>query len=571
MITTVFSSIIIATMQFLIVLTTILIASSASSVHVCYVKPSSSSQNCPGQPCLTLDEYTKQQDKYFITGTTFQFIAGNHSLNSTVYIRNESKITLLGHNDSAVNIVSESELAIIYCKNVTNFIVQGITLVFKGNVNNNQSFFIFYESKEIILKKLVFQGKFDSSRNLIRAVIFSYSINATIESCFFEGNSGFYGGAICAWISSDITLNGNTFIANQALFAGGAVFAVNSSMLLKNNTFMQNFAVNNGGAIYLQDTESSITGTLSIFLNNSAKLGAAIFSTTSAVVITSDKTYFIGGRAESAGGAYFGTYSSLSIKTNTLQLFINNSASNNSGGAIHCQYGSLELAGNSQFMNNSVDCDQPLSSGGAMCAIGCNFTLSGTVLLDHNHATKGGAIGAMYSTIFFHGTSIDFFNNWAFLAGGGMGIANSTVTIATEQLNFENNTAGKCGGGILMEFVNVNEVKNISLIGNTAKQGGGIYCIQSSYIVLSGSFINNAATLGGAVLLIQSNASHHNITATDNLGSVFYIIESNATFGGNTEFNRNSASDGGAIAVQRSTLSFEGITVFQDNHAEDVC
>ncbi len=85
----------------------------------------------------------------------------------------------------------------------------------------------------------------------------------TIESCFFEGNTGFYGGSMSAY-DSNITLTNNTFSANRASALGGAIIAQTSSVLLQGNTFLQNFA-QLGGAVNLQGTVLTLNGTLSIF------------------------------------------------------------------------------------------------------------------------------------------------------------------------------------------------------------------------------------------------------------------------------------------------------------------
>lgn len=114
---------------------------------------------------MTLEEYAKQD---VATGVTFQFMAGNHSL---LYIRDVSNITFreTENNSSAINILSESELATINCSNVTNFMVQGTTFkIFTGILSKNLSFLSFIYSKEVYL---IFQGNF---YNLTTAVLFNH-------------------------------------------------------------------------------------------------------------------------------------------------------------------------------------------------------------------------------------------------------------------------------------------------------------------------------------------------------------------------------------------------------------
>lgn len=95
-------------------------------------------------------------------------MAGNHSL---LYIRDVSNITFreTENNSSAINILSESELATINCSNVTNFMVQGTTFkIFTGILSKNLSFLSFIYSKEVYL---IFQGNF---YNLTTAVLFNH-------------------------------------------------------------------------------------------------------------------------------------------------------------------------------------------------------------------------------------------------------------------------------------------------------------------------------------------------------------------------------------------------------------
>lgn len=186
-------------------------------------------------------------------------------------------------------------------------------------------------SKQILLKESAFHGNF-------RAVL-SNHCTVTVENCLFEGNTGFYGGAIHAANGSNITLTGSTFCRNRALLGGGAIY-VSESFLT--------FAVHGEGAMSLQDTAPSLNS-LTIFQNNSAtRFGGAIASSYSGITMTSGTTHFMGNHAEEAGGAYFGNFSALNVDANTQQIFENNSAPYNSGGAVHCQYGSLNLAGTSR-------------------------------------------------------------------------------------------------------------------------------------------------------------------------------------------------------------------------------
>lgn len=63
------------------------------------VKPCNSTANCPGQPCLSLSD---MPGRYFTTGSTFVFLAGNHSLHTVISLTNSSDITLKGVGNGPV-------------------------------------------------------------------------------------------------------------------------------------------------------------------------------------------------------------------------------------------------------------------------------------------------------------------------------------------------------------------------------------------------------------------------------------------------------------------------------------
>ncbi len=234
-----------------------LLASSASSQCVHYVKPNDSAPSCPGQPCLTIDQYASQGDKYFTTGASFLFLPGNYSTSSTVYLQNISDIIFKRKECfSYVIVLCKTAKPFILCKSATNITIQGLTFMLStddvpGNLPSSPALAVF-DSKEILLQNLTFQGTAGLSKTPARAANLSHS-DVEIISCYFEGNTGYYGGAIYASNGSNLTLDGNIFIRNKATISGGAIFTNDSSLVLKEvlgNTFTHNLAEFDGGALY---------------------------------------------------------------------------------------------------------------------------------------------------------------------------------------------------------------------------------------------------------------------------------------------------------------------------------
>ena len=63
-----------------------------------YVRPTEpTNTSCPGQPCLTINQYTNDSDLYFKSNTVFKFLLGTHKLAQSVHIQSIENITLEAH------------------------------------------------------------------------------------------------------------------------------------------------------------------------------------------------------------------------------------------------------------------------------------------------------------------------------------------------------------------------------------------------------------------------------------------------------------------------------------------
>ena len=64
-----------------------------------YVRPTEpTNTSCPGQPCLTLNQYTNDFSHYFASDTVFKFLPGTHLMNRALEIRDIHNISLTGSN-----------------------------------------------------------------------------------------------------------------------------------------------------------------------------------------------------------------------------------------------------------------------------------------------------------------------------------------------------------------------------------------------------------------------------------------------------------------------------------------
>lgn len=97
--------------------------------------------------------------------------------------------------------------------------------------------------------------------------------NLVVNNSYFSSNLGIYGGALYFDKGS---ISNSIFENNLATINGGAIFAYNS-VNLTNNRFIGNIALENGygGAVY---NNGILRVYNSIFINNTANLGAAIYN-----------------------------------------------------------------------------------------------------------------------------------------------------------------------------------------------------------------------------------------------------------------------------------------------------
>ena len=336
------------------ILIVILLVRSASA-HVYYVKLDNYiSQSCPGQPCLTLDQYTRQTPTYFTTGSIFLFLPGNHTLWTTINLTDISDVVFRGLEEQSSDItIIHGNGGNISCAGVINLTFDGLTL----KTANLQV----VRSKGVLLSDSIILDNDVSALNCSNSTI-------TVNNSHFEGNKGDYGGAIHVELLTKLEIIDSTFINNEAHYDGGAIHAENSRVTVKgtsNNikmavTFSQNFATEDGGAMFADNAVVVFSGTVVFFENNySGRDGGGIYSDASSLDFTSSITLFCG-----------------------------NKANKGNGGAIWLGGTYIELSRDTKFINNSAD------NGGALCGLETGLVFNDNVTFSFNLARRGG--GAMY-------------------------------------------------------------------------------------------------------------------------------------------------------------------------------
>ena len=351
-----------------------------------YVKPDNyTSQTCPVQPCLTLDEYAQQAATYFTTGSTFLFLPGNHTLWTTVNLKNVSHVEFRGMGTD-VTIIHGN----ISCRKVNNLTIGGLTL--------KTTIIGVLRSKNILIENSTFLGgalSFYYSGNIIKGgAINAVHTDLNIINSNFIGNSAFYGGSIYI-ACGDLNLINSNFMSGSAYF-GGAIYAKFSNVAMNNNSshngqviFSENMSIIRGGAIFLYRTTAVFKETVVIFEHNSANLGGGIFSIQSSLNFTRTSTnLFIGNTAYTDGGAIWLGFKKMALSRYTNTSFIDNKASSD-GGALYGSNAKMEFSGTITFSNNSAE------RGGGMflLSVTLKFARGMNLTTSYNNALKyGGAI-----------------------------------------------------------------------------------------------------------------------------------------------------------------------------------
>ena len=353
-----------------------------ASAHVRYVKPDNftmASLSCPGQPCLTLHQYTQQTATYFTIGSTFLFLPGYHILLTTINLTGISDIEFrsMEYQSSAITIIHGNG-DISFSKGI-NLNINGLTL--KTTPMN------VFSSKNIVI----------ANSNFLGSSLRCDNSNITVVNCYFKGIRS--GGAISI-VSGDLALINSNFITNSA-FAGGAIFAKSSNVTMKGNSlhndcvsFSENMS-ERGGAIFLDHTTAVFKETLVIFERNRAILGGGIFSTNSSLNFTRTTTLFIGNTASRDGGAIWLAFKKITFSRYTAS-FINNKA-HSDGGALYGSNTIMEFNGNINFSNNSAE------RGGGMflSSVTLKFASAMNLTTSYNNASKYGGVIYYEDTLAF--------------------------------------------------------------------------------------------------------------------------------------------------------------------------
>ena len=246
-----------------------------------------------------------------------------------------------------------------------------------------------------------------------------------------------------------------------------------------------------------------------------------------------------------------------------------------SAGAILARGGTvLNLGEGNVFENNSTKAGRQqdrFTTAGAILSIASELNITGNNRFAGNDAACGGAISAEESVITISGESL-FSGNHAYSYGGAAAVKNGTLNIRGNSRFVENYATEGFGGAVWGEDAEIS-IENAAFTGNyfggedNYNGNGAAVGLNKGRLTIGGSSFtdHNAKTerfpwgqyergeyLGGVVFgekitmnILDGNTFSNNQA---DYGGVFFIFDSEFTFGENNLFDRNHARWVGGVA-----------------------
>ena len=424
-------------------------------------------------------------------------------------------------------------------------------------------------------------------------------INALINKCTFENNTGDYGGAICI-LNNASQITNSKFEGNKAKIHGGALFVNKNLFYYMDNVLSEESDnpvedgvyrrgyVPNYNIIYVNSTRSVNEGnhvkdliTAFNLINPNGKIiseidndnftinaGVPAFAKNNVTIIGKNTTVTLNGHLEISSYANNLTISNINFKNSPDGVFLWNAEN---GVLKNCQFNSNKMDLSDSYANlfggvliinannmTIVDCnftdnilDSFNSYGGAVYfnstglnVIGCIFDSNQAVYGSNIYITDESSDVLIKSSVFKH--SKNFSNG-----GSAIWVSGKNVTISGSV--FEFNTGLDYGAALRLDsLIGIVTVKGNNFTNNTViYDGGAIYVSECPVLsIIGNNFTNNSADRDGGAIMSSASLSTSdnrfvNNSANRNGGALYLAGNGNEL--SNLVFINNTASDGGAL------------------------
>ncbi len=308
----------------------------------------------------------------------------------------------------------------------------------------------------------------------------------------------YYGGAILCE-NAGATIRNCNITGNFARYSGGGIYASQSILTVENCRIERNETDHNGGGIAYWKTTAVISG--SSLLGNTTRIwGGGINCKESNLSITD--TIIVGNSAIDGGGMS-GEYCSL---TTTSCTFTGNFAERKGGGISNFS-GSLRLS-SCIFSGNSS-----LSHGGAIENTNSYLMAANCIFNGNSSQTKGGAIRDASMATFPPEISASSSHQTA-----------AYQSRTNQQLGFRGFKKYRFTTNQSNVYALASKIEtqptfvNCTFVGNTAQQGGAVYCLATWRAMSNCVIWDNTAPEGKAIYLSSVNFTTRSKNARLNVG-----------------------------------------------------
>ena len=536
-----------------------------------YILPSTKAATCPSANNCFILSHVAENNFTWISGlnTTLLFMPGNHTLTSSLTIKNLSSFVMIANKHLPRPVINCEQQSMFSFISIAYIRIDGLSL--NGCLNEVSMI------NEFIMKDIIMLGHRNASRRALfvkdssiivvgsqfesfNEAIYLLQSSSRISHCTFSNNTALTkGGALRIEDRCNITIEHSTFSFHtcyrvHSCEAGAVLYSTDSELLITNCTFDNN----KDGAIAVVHSKVRIVN--SYFLGNVAWYGAAIQAHRNTLAIVITDTHFCYNEPDSdiykldvytvaspggaircwkckveiirgifehnKGAAVLGIQAQIKIKS---CQFSNNTAAKLGGGVYASFQTNLEIAGTTLFDNNVA------SYGAAFHAFSSIVSIVGTISIVNNTANLG-AVSIIHSTAIIRANVIFSGNIGSFFAYSGKvrfiplhsGKVNFTCTGNYQTLSYKiskyvGSEIIREGGAITLFISRLELQGKTNLSHNTASNGGGIIAITSTIVCNSTLLISNnyVTDTGGGIYLYQSELSiFGNITISNNRANV---------------------------------------------------
>lgn len=343
----------------------------------------------------------------------------------------------------------------------------------------------------------------------------------TLTGGIFRENQGKRGGGL-ATFGNDYVVRDAVFVANRATVQGGALH-YSGSGTIENNRFEGNSSLWIGGGLYIDAHMPTLTGN-QILKNTSENDGGGVYVHQGMLTITAN--HFADNVSGDDGGGLRLFESASLVQDNVVER----NRADDSGAGIRVSHVA------SMFYDNTIVDNVATGVGGGMDMDNDSSVVRGG-LIARNKASSGGGIHA-----------------WLFPWNGGL----------IEDVVFIDNEAWRGGAMMIRDNFQPITLRGLTVRGNVAGHGAGLYIRTSRFTLSHSSFVDNWSSHEGGALVVGGDGTAFNepmcpCPPLDATGTIDFVVAYD-----------NAADEGGSGLWVRSPDLLVRSSIFLANQGQAI-